>query len=140
MTVVVGFDRAQPLRLTAERLVAVQIGIVVDLHEWFERNAEALAVAEHSAVVIRQPPRTGIDVQTRIEAAFLGLTAQLRIAIASPQRPVAAAGAGVVLQYLDPVSGIAQFVGGHESGHARPQHQHRGALRSRAQLDRTTEG
>src|SRR5258706_4332709 len=97
MTLVVGLDRAQPLRLTAERLVAVQIGVVVELHEWLERNAKALAVAQHPAMVVRQPPRTGIDVQTRIKTALLGLSAQLCIAVAPAQRPVSAAGPGVVL-------------------------------------------
>src|SRR3984957_19950760 len=106
MALIVGLDRAPPLRLAAEGIVAVQISVVVDLHEGLERDSQPLAVAQHPAVVIWQPPRAGIDVQARIKTALLGLSAQLRIAIASAQRPIAAAGPGVVLQYLDPIAGI----------------------------------
>ena len=90
-------------------------------------------------MVIRQAPGTGIDVETRIEAALLGEAAQLGIAVAAAQRPVATAGAGVVLQHLNLVAGVAQLVGGHEARNTRAEHEHRSALRRGAQLDRPVE-
>src|SRR6202011_4365754 len=93
-------DGAQSLRLAAKRLAAMQVGVVIDLHEGLERDTKPLAVTEHSAMGIRQPPRTRIDVQVRIKSALLSLSAQLRVAIAAAQRPVAAAGARVVFQHL----------------------------------------
>src|SRR5260221_11358357 len=91
MAVVVCLDGAQALRLAAKRLAAMQGGVVIDLHEGFERDSKPLAVTEHSAMVIRQPPRTRIDVQVRIKSALLSLSTQLRVAIAAAQRPVPAA-------------------------------------------------
>ncbi len=139
MAVVVCLDGAQALRLAAKCLATMQVGVVIDLHEGFERDSKPLAVTEHSAMVIRQPPRTRIDVQVRIKSALLSLSAQLRVTIAAAQRPVAPAGARVVFQYLHLVAGVAQFIGGHESGNTGTQHQNRGALRGRAQADRALE-
>src|ERR1035441_1096567 len=121
MSIEVRLDRAQSLRLATEGLAAVEVGVVVDLDEGLQRDAEPLAVAQHSPVMIGQAPGARIDIQVLIEPALLSLTSQFRITIAPAQSPVAAAGAGVVFEYLDPVAGIAQFVGGHESSHARTQ-------------------
>ena len=90
-------------------------------------------------MVIRQAPRTGIDVLTRIEAALLGVSAQFCISVAAAKRPVAAAGPAVVLEHLDAVAGVAQFVGGDESGNAGAKHEDRGALWGGAQLNRPRE-
>ena len=92
MAVIVGLDRAETLRLAAKGLAAVHVGVVVDLQEGLERDAEPLAVTEHAAVVIRQPPGTGIDVETGIKLALLGYAAQFGEAIAAAQGPVAPAG------------------------------------------------
>src|ERR1700743_532636 len=89
---VIGLYRSQALRHAAERLAAVQIRVVIDLHERFERDTQALAIAEHAAVVVGQPPWSRIDVEAGIEAAFLRRAAQFRIGVAAAQGPVSAAG------------------------------------------------
>jgi hypothetical protein len=53
---------AQALRLAAEGIPCVQIGVVVDLDERFEADAQALAVVEDAAMVIGNPPRSWIEV------------------------------------------------------------------------------
>ena len=71
------------------------------------------------------PPGARIYIETFVELAVLGRPAELGVAVAAPQAPVATAGAGVVLQHLHLVAGIAQFVGGRHAGHAGTQHDHR---------------
>src|SRR5476649_103874 len=139
MAVVIGLDGPQTLRLAAEGLAAVHIRVVVDLHERLERDAEPLAVTEHPPMVVRQAPRTGIDVMTRIEAALLGVSAQFRVSVATSKRPVAAAGPPVVLEYLNAVAGGAQFVGSGKSCDPGPKHEDRCAFRCRTQLNRLRE-
>src|SRR3984885_2923814 len=90
-------------------------------------------------MVIRQPPRPGIDVMARIEAALLSVSAQFCILVAAAKRPVTATGAAVVLKDLNAVAGVAQYVGGHESCNTGAKHEDRGALRRRAQLNRPRE-
>ena len=135
MAMIIRSDRAEALRLAAERPAAVQIGVVVDLHEGLELHPERLAVAQHAAMVVGQAPRTGIDVEAGIELAFLGKAAELGVAIAAAQGPVAAAGARVVLEHLHLIAGLAQFVGRHEPRDAGAQDQHLRSARSAAQLD-----
>ena len=136
MPLIVGLDGAQPLRLTAERLAVVQVGVVVQLHERLERDPETLAVTEHPVMVVRKSPRTRIDVQTLVEAAFLGNAAKFGVAVAAAQRPVASAGAGVVLENLNLVSGVAQLIGGDEPGDASTEHEDRATPRGGAKLYR----
>src|ERR1700733_1363696 len=75
----------------------------------------------------------------RIEAALLSVSAQFCISVAAAKRPVTAARAAVVLEYLNAVAGVAQFVGGHESCNTGAKHEDRGALRGGAQLNRSRE-
>ena len=136
MPLVVGLDLAVALRLAAERAAAVQVGVVVDLHERLERHAEPLAVAQHAAVVIGNAPRTRIDVQVLVELALLRDAAEFRVAVAAAQAPIASARPAVVFQHLHLVAGVAQLVGGAHAGHARAQNQHRGAPGRALQIDR----
>jgi len=53
---------AQALRLAAEGILGVQMGVVVDLDERFEADAQALAVVEDAAMVMGNPPGSGIEV------------------------------------------------------------------------------
>ncbi len=115
MSLVIRFDLAIAPRLTAERTTAVQIRVVVDLDKRFQRNAEPLAVVEHAAVVVRDPPRAWIDIKVFVELAMLGRATELGVRITATQAPVAATGAAVELQHLHLVAGVAQFVG---CGHA----------------------
>src|SRR3984957_10289338 len=87
-------------------------------------------------MMIGQAPRSGIDVEPRIEAAFLSEPAELGISVAAPQRPVAAARARVVLENLNPVARLAQLVSRDHPRNARAEHQNRGSRRRTAQLNR----
>ena len=58
MAVVVGLDVADSAAACRRtRCVGVEIGVVVDLHERLERDAEPLAVIEDAVVVIRESAR-----------------------------------------------------------------------------------
>ena len=140
LALVVGLDLAIALRLAAEALLAVHVGVVVDLDERLERHIQLLAIAQDAAVMIRQAPRTRIDVLVFIELALLGVAAEFRVFIPATQRPVATPRARVVLEHLHLVAGGAQLVGCHHAGDARTQHEHRGALRRALQVDRTGVG
>ena len=138
MALVIRFDLAIAPRLTAERTTVMQIRVVVDLDERFQRNAEPLAVIEHAAMVVRDPPRAGIDIKVFIELAMLGRPAELGVSVTAAQAPVAATGAAVELQHLHLVAGVTQLVGGGHARHAGTQHQHRSAapLADRSAPDR----
>jgi hypothetical protein len=49
----------------------MQQGVVIELDERLERNAEALAVIEQRAMVIGNPPWPGIDIEALLELAGL---------------------------------------------------------------------
>ena len=136
MTVVVGLDGAEALGLAAERFGSMKERVVIALDERLELHAQELAVAQHAAVMIGQTPRSRIDVEPRVESAFLGESPELGVAVAAPQRPIAAARAGVIFEHLHLVAGFAQLVGRHETGDTRAEHEHRGSGRCAAQLDR----
>src|ERR1035441_3343422 len=104
MALIVGLDGAEALRLAAEGVAAVNVGVVVNLDERFERQPEQLAIIQHAAVVIRNSPRARVDVKTRVELAFLRGSAQFDITVAAAQSPVAAAGAVVVPEHLRPAA------------------------------------
>ena len=88
-------------------------------------------------VMMRQPPRTRIDVEALVEAAVLRRAAELRVRVAAAQRPVAAAGARVVLEHLHLVARVAQLVRGGHAGDAGAEDQHRRAARRAGEIDRT---
>jgi hypothetical protein len=69
-------------------------------------------------------PRSRIDIQAWIELAVLLEAAKLRVVVAAAQGPRAAAGALVVFEYLDLVTGAAEFVCSDEPGHAGAEHEH----------------
>ena len=108
---------------------------VIHLHEGFQRNLEALAVLQHPEVVVRNAPRTGIQIQSRSELYLLREAAQLGVGVAAIQRPAAAAGAVVVFENLNLIAGVAQLECGRHAGHARAQDQYRGAFRIALQVD-----
>ena len=136
MALEVGLDLADALRLAAERLGRMQIGIVIELLERLERHAQPLAVIEQAVVVIGNAPRPGIEVEAGVELAFLRRAAQLGIAVAAAQRPVAAAGAVVELEHLHLVAGLAQLQRRHHAGQPGAENQHRCALGIAVELDR----
>ena len=79
-------DVAEALRLAAERALRVQIGVVVDLDEGLERDAEPPAVIEQRVVVIGDAPRAGIEIEALVELA--GLLAPPSSVKLSPPRSV----------------------------------------------------
>ena len=68
MAMEVGLDLAIALRLAAESLGGMDIGVVIDLGEGLERHAQAVHIMQDALMVIGQAPGTGIDVLARIEA------------------------------------------------------------------------
>ena len=135
MALEVGPDLADPARLATECLGRMQVGIVVELLEGLELHAQPLAVIEQAVVVIGNPPRPRIEIQAGIEFALLRRTAQLGVAVAAAQRPVAPTGAAVELQYLHRVAGLAQLQRRHHAGQSGAEDQHRGALGAALELD-----
>src|SRR5580658_5715304 len=111
MTLVIGLDLAIATRLAPEGLAAVQVGVVIDLEKRLQRHAQALAVAKHPTMMVRDAPRARIDVKAWIKLTVLGKAAQFRIAVAAAKAPVATAGSSVVFQHLHPIAGIAQLIG-----------------------------
>ena len=63
----IGLDRADPLRLAAERARGVEQRVVIELDERLERDAEAPAIIQQRAMVIGNPPRTRIDIEALLE-------------------------------------------------------------------------
>src|SRR5258708_2943842 len=124
MPLIVGLDLPKAPRLAAEGAAAVQIGVVIHLQERLERHAEPLAVAQHAAVVIGDSPGTGIDVQVLVESALLSESAELRVAVAAAQTPIAPACTAVEFQHLHLVAGVAQLEGCAQPGQARSEYQH----------------
>src|SRR5262249_3396865 len=101
----------------------MQIGVVIELNERFERDVQWLAIIEQRAVMIGNPPWTGIDVEPRCERAGLGVAAELGEAVAAAQAPVAAAGAAVELEELHLVAGLAQFERGGHAGESSAENE-----------------
>jgi hypothetical protein len=114
----------------------VEIGVVVDLDERLHGDAEPLAIVQDGMVVIGNPPWPGIDVETRIELAFLTGTAELRIGVAAAQRPIPPADAAVIFEQLHLVAGLVQFIGRDKAGEPCSQDQDRSPLRIAVELDR----
>ena len=109
-------------------------GVVVDLHEGFERDAKLPAVVKHGMVVVGDAPRTGVEVLALGEAAVLHVAAQLGEGVAAAYRPAASTGALVVFQDRDLVAGIAQFERCDHAGQAGTENQHAAALLRASQL------
>src|SRR5665213_4405927 len=133
----IGGDCAIALRLAAERVVRVDIGVVIDLDERLERDFEALAIIEQRAVVIGNAPRAGIDVEAGIEGAILREAAELDIAVAAAQGPAPPAGAPAIFEDLHFVAGLAQLERRYHAGNPGAEDQHRGALRIAVEAERS---
>jgi hypothetical protein len=88
----------------------------IELDKRLKRDAKPLAVVEQRAMVVGNPPRTGIDIEALVEFAGLFEATELRKGIAAAQGPIAAPCPAVELQNLHAVAGLAQFQRG---GHAR---------------------
>ena len=136
MPLVVRLDLAVALRSTAKCAAAVDIGVVVDLEKGLQRNAEELDVMHHAVMVIGNSPGARIDVQVLVEFALLREAAELRVPVAAAQRPISAAGSGVVFEHLNLVAGVAQLIGCGQSGHAGAEDQHRGIARGALEINR----
>src|SRR5260370_37527275 len=125
VTLKVGLDIADSLRLAVERIGGVQQRVVIELDERFERDAQPLAIIEYGAVMIGNPPRPRLEIEAVLEAAGLRLGAELRKSVAAAQRPVASSGTAVELQDLDLVAGRAQFERRRHAGETRAKNQYR---------------
>src|SRR4051794_19435233 len=72
MPLEVGLDIADPLRLAAERMGRVKQRIVIELDEGLQRDAEPLAIIQHGAMMIGNPPRTRVEIEALLKSAGLG--------------------------------------------------------------------
>ena len=94
----------EALRLAAEGFAVVEVGIVVLLDERFQLDAETLAIVQHTIMVIRNAPWTGIDVVVTFEGDLLGCAPHLGVGVAAAQCPTAAPRFFPVFQDFDVVA------------------------------------
>lgn len=62
MAIDIGLHMAKALGFAGQGLAVVQIGVVVDLVEGFELDAEALVVVQHRMVVVGHAPGAGVEI------------------------------------------------------------------------------
>ncbi len=136
VTLVVRLHVTEALRPPAVGAGGVNVGVVIDLHEGLERDPEAAAVIEHRVMMIRNAPRTRVDVQIPVEPALLAESAEFRVFIAAAQRPAAPSRLRVEFQDLHAIPGLAQLHGRDHPRDAGAEDQHRRALRRALQIDR----
>jgi hypothetical protein len=110
------------LRLAAEMAARVHVGVVVDHDERLERDVEPPCVRQHAAMMVRNAPRPGIDVEPGIELAALRLPAHLGINVPAAQGPCTATDTIVVIEHLHAIARIAQFERGEQPRPARTEH------------------
>src|SRR6056297_757087 len=72
MTTEIGRNLAVSLRLAAEGVAAVEVGVVVLLDEGLKLDAETAAVIEDGVVVVGDAPRAGVEVVPFFETPALG--------------------------------------------------------------------
>ncbi len=63
----VGIEMTETLRLASERVLCVEVGVLIDLHERLECHAQSTAVVDNAVVMRRNPPWAGIQVQVLVE-------------------------------------------------------------------------
>ena len=114
-------------------------GIVVELDKGLQRHAEALAVMQQRAVMVRNAPGAGVQVMAIGELHILGGAAEFRVLVAAIERPVPAAGAVLVFQDLDLVARLLQLIRCKHAAKTGAKHQHGGARARAAQVGRTGE-
>ena len=69
MALKIRLDVTNALRLAGERIRSVEQGVMIELDEGFEGDAEALAIIEQGTVMIRNSPRSRIEIKAFLEAA-----------------------------------------------------------------------
>ncbi len=126
------YHAAIELRRGVEGVVVLHQRAAVVVAHHLERDAKRAAVPQDALVVIRQPGRSGIEIEVLVAIPRNVLrTTGLNDGIAATQRPVAAAGARSSLQDEWPVARLAQFVGQHHSGDAGTDDNHAPAAAGR---------
>src|SRR5437868_11444277 len=131
---------AVALRLAAERVLGMEIRVVVDVNEGLERDGKPLAVVENSPVVVRNAPRAGIEIKPLVEFATLREPAKFGVRVAAAQGPAAPADAVVVFEDLNPVAGLLQLISRDEAREPRTYDEHGCALHVSIELDRAPVG
>src|ERR1044072_882396 len=109
---------------------------MIELDEGFEGNSEALAIVEQGAVMIRNSPRSRIEIKAFLEAAGLRRATEFGKTVATADRPVAPSRPAIELQHLDPVASCAQLERGRHACETGAEHQHGCAFWIAAQPDR----
>jgi hypothetical protein len=126
------------LRPATERPGCMNIRVLINLHERLERHAEPFTVIEHRAVMVGDAPGARIYVEAIIESTILHRSTHFGEAVATSNRPGAAAGAVVLLQDRNIVARASQLHGGHHPGDARTEDQDAGAFWVTLQADRAS--
>ena len=83
VAVQVGLHVPVALRLAAERVAVVDVGVEIELDEGFQCDAQPPAVVEDRMVVVRNAPWARIDVVARREAHVLRGPAQFGVAVSA---------------------------------------------------------
>src|SRR5277367_3376180 len=87
----------------------MQIGVVIELDERLERDPEAAAIVQNRVMVVRNAPRSGIEIEAGVELALLRRSAEFRVDVAASQRPVSSARTDVVLEDANLVAGALEL-------------------------------
>src|SRR5262249_4330562 len=124
----VGLNVTVTLRSATKGTRRVEIGVVVDLDERLERDAEALAIIEQTAMVERDSPWSRIEIETGNEIAFLLRAAELDITVSAAERPTAPANPSGIFEHLDRIAGLAQLVSCGHAGEPSTEHENRRSL------------
>src|SRR5207302_1765870 len=135
MALKIRLDVTNALRLAGERIRSMEQGVMIELDEGFEGDAESLAIIEQGAVMIRNSPRSRIEIKAFLEAAGLRRATEFGKTVATADRPVAPSRAAIELQHLDLVASRAQLERGRHACETGAEHQHGCAFWIAAQLD-----
>src|SRR5262245_56529371 len=107
----------------------MQIGVMVDLGEWLHLCTEFLRIRKDGMTMVGHAPGARVDVLALIELAFLMEAAEFSVLVAAANCPTAAARLLAILEDLNFVANLAQFIGSDHASEAGAENEHRSALR-----------
>src|SRR5271155_852770 len=87
----------------------MQVGVMVELDEGLKRHPETAAIVQDRVMVVRNAPRSGIEIKAGVELAPLRRATELRVDVAASERPVSSARPEVVFEYANLVAGALEL-------------------------------
>ena len=114
----------------------MHVSVVIELDEGLELHPEPSTVIQNRMVMIGNAPRPRIEVETRIELAMLGRSAELRVDVAASQRPVSPARTEVEFENIDFVTRAPELDRRRHAGEAGAQNDDRSPFGVALELDR----